>query len=47
MTGRMLRSALVVAVCYAVVEHLHDLAKFLRMREVSRSDYEARPPTAG
>ena len=46
-TGRMVRSVLVVAVCYAVVEHLHDLAKFLRMREVSRSDYEARPPTAG
>lgn len=42
MTFRMLKSVVVVAVCYGVAEHLHDLAKFLRMREVSRPDYEAR-----
>lgn len=42
MTFRMVKAVVAVLVCYGVVEHLPDLARFLRMRELSRSDYEAR-----
>lgn len=39
---RAVKAVVVVVVCYAVVEHLPDVARFLRMRELSRDDYQPR-----
>lgn len=36
MFGRMIRSMLVVAGCWFVVEHLGDVARYFNMREMSR-----------
>lgn len=38
MTWRAMKSVAVAAACWAVVTHLDDLARFLRMRDLSNPD---------
>ncbi len=44
MTGRALRSIAVVIACWAIANHAEDLARFLRMRDLSNPARYPDPP---